>query len=140
MNAKEYLQQLEKREAIIVNKIDEMQHWMNIAQGITVQMGNERVQATGNKQRMESAVVEYVSLEQEYKEYIADQKAEYNEIIETMQQLDIDDYIFLHEVYVKKKSLSEVADSFQKSYTWATTQHGKALANLQKILDAREQK
>jgi queuine/archaeosine tRNA-ribosyltransferase len=140
MNAKEYLQQLEKIEAIIMNKFDEMQHWINIAKGITTQMGTERVQSTGSKQRMEGAVVEYVSLEQEYKEYIADLKAKHNEIIETMQQLEMDDYIFLHNVYVKKQSFSEVAESCQKSYTWATTQHGKALANLQKILDARKQK
>ena len=51
--------------------------------------------------------------------------------------MDATEYDILHKVYVQFFTLYDVADIYEKSYSWVTSIHGRALANVRKILDER---
>ena len=107
---------------------------MELASGITAGMGGDRVQSTKNTHPMESKVVEAAMIDQE----IDRLKKEISGIIETIQQLPAEEYDLLHKVYVRHLTLKAAHAEAKKSYSWATTTHGRALKNLQYILDHRE--
>ena len=63
-----------------------------------------------------------------------------NEVLRVIEQLNTTEYDLLHKIYVQYKPFYDVADEYQKSYSWVTTVHGTALKNVQKILDRAENK
>lgn len=137
MRAKEYLQQIEKLDALIKNKLIEKQQWMDVALGITPQMNSERVQSTGNQQKMASAIEKMVDIERELDECVDRLIDTRNEVLAVLEQLNKEEYDFLHMVYVQHYTLGDVANLKGYSYSWATTYHGKALKSVQKILDEK---
>lgn len=138
VKAKDFLQQIEKIDALIKNKLIEKQQWMDIALGITPQMSGERVQSSGNQQKMASAVERVVDIEKELDECIDKLVDTRNEVLSVIEQLNREEYDFLHLVYVQRITLKDVASMKNYSYSWATTFHGKALKSVQKILDAKK--
>lgn len=140
MRAKEYLLKISKIDKLIENKIAEMEHWKAVAAGTTAYSEGDRVQSTSNKEKMADAVVRYLDMEAEINadiDRLIDLK---QEVISTIEQLRADEYDVLHKIYVQGKSFQEVAIDKEKSYSWVTSKHGRALANLQKILDERLEK
>lgn len=137
MTAKEYLKQIDKLDALIKNKLIEVQQWKDIAFGITAQMGGERVQSSGNQQKMAAAIEKYVDIEKEIDAHIDRLIDLRNEVISVIEQLDREEYELLHCVYVQHIPLKDVAERNNYTYSWATWMHGKALLNVQKIIDER---
>lgn len=137
MKAKDYLLQIEKLDALIKNKLIEKQQWKDIALGITPQMSGDRVQSSGNQQKMACAVERMVDVEKELDEFVDRLIDTRNEVLSVIEQLDRDEYDFLHLVYVQQFTLKEVASFKKYSYSWATTFHGNALKKVQKILDSK---
>jgi len=133
-----YLKQLEKLDAIIQNKLIESAQWKEIALSITSHSDGERVQSSGSKQKMADAVIEYSDIDREIEREIAAAKQAKREIIKTIELLNAKEYDLLHKVYIQHMSFKEVAVAKDKSVSWATTVHGRALQSLQKILDGRE--
>ena len=131
MNAREYLEQIEKNEKIIANKQIEKKYWLEIATGTTAKVGGERVQTSGDGHNMEKQIVEVVLIDEEIERL----KGEIAEIISTLERLKATEYDFLHKIYVQHLSLKEVHTASGKSYSWATTTHSLALKNLQRILN-----
>lgn len=129
--AREYLEQIEKNERIIKNKQFERAFWLGMATNTTAKLGGDRVQSSGDKQRMELQVVEAIQADED----IARLKREIADIISTIQRLSAEDYDFLHQVYVQHKSLKEIHIDAERSYSWATTTHQRALEHLQELLD-----
>lgn len=145
MKADKYLQQIEKIDKLIENKIAEAERWKEIAMGSTSYSEGERVQSSGTKQKMADAVARYVDLEAEINaeiDLLVDKKLE---IIRMIEKLPADEYDLLHKRYVMLKNLKDIAadisdkkdKAFETAYSWATTIHGRALAHLQKLLDER---
>lgn len=137
MKAKDFLLQLPKLEALIKNKLIEKQQWKDIALGITPQMSGDRVQSSGNQQKMACAIERMVDIEKELDEFVDSLIATRNEVLSVIEQLNSDEYDFLHLVYVQHFTLKEVANLKDYSYSWATTFHGNALKKVQKILDSK---
>ena len=133
MIAKEYLEQIKRNECIIQNKQIERKYWMGLATGITANMGGERVQASKTSHPMENQVVEAALIDQE----IDRLKKEIADIIATIELLPVEEYNFLHKVYVQHIPLKDVHVDSGKSYSWAKTMHNRALGRLQYILDER---
>lgn len=127
MKAKQYLQQIRKIDQIIKNKMIEQEQLRTLAESVTASIGGERVQSSGNQQRMESTICKLIDKEDEIKSLVKNRE----EIISVIEQLDLSDYDLLHKVYVQGKKLKEV----DGAYTNLTTQHGRALAKVQKIID-----
>jgi DNA-directed RNA polymerase specialized sigma24 family protein len=123
---------------MIVNKQIEIQQWKTIASGTTAFSEGERVQSSGNQQKMEKAVAEYVDIEESMKAELTEFVKTKQEIISVIQMLSPVHYDLLHMIYVQFLTFDDVADKYDKSYSWATTVHGRALKQVQKILDERE--
>lgn len=137
MNAKDYLRQVNKLDKLISNKIIEKEQWKAIATGITARSDGERVQASGSQQKMADAVCKYVELENEIDRYIDALIDAKKEVISTIEILPPVEYDLLHKIYIQDKTLDEVADRYKKTYSWATTVHGRALKHVQNILNMR---
>lgn len=139
MESKEFLKQVEKLDLRIRNKLIEQQQWRDIALGITANMDGERVQSSGGKSKMADAVERCVDMEAEIDGLIDELVDTKKKVIETIEMLDsATEYNVLHMRYIQFKSLQEIADHYGRDYGWATTTHGRALKNVQDMLDKEE--
>lgn len=137
-DAQIFLKQPEKLDAIINNKLIEKKQWQDLALGITANMGGERVQSSGAKSRMADAVERCIDVEAEIDDLVDTLVAAKQNVIETIEQLDSPmEYKLLHDRYIKFMSLQEIADKYNKEYSWATTTHGRAIKNVEAILDSK---
>ena len=136
--AKHFLLQLKKTDKLIKNKLIEKEQWKSIAMGTSAQMGGERVQSSGSQQKMADAVERYIDIEAEIDRYIDRLIDTKKDVISVIEQLDATEYDLLHVVYVQYLTLEEFAEKYDRSYRWATSVHGRALQNVQRILDKRE--
>lgn len=134
MEAREYLLQIERNERLIKNKQFERDFWLGLATSTTTTLGGDRVQSSSNKQAMESQAIEAAEADREIRRL----KQEIADIIHTIQQLEVDEYDFLHKHYVQHKAVKAIASEKKLSNSWATATHKKALDHLQAILDEKE--
>lgn len=134
LRAKEYLQKIPKLNKLIKNKRIEKEQLLSIAYGITSHSEGERVQSSGNPQKMANAVETLVDYDREIDALAKEKKA----IISIIEQLNPVEYDVLHAIYVQGKDFCDVADMYNKSYSWTTTAHGRALKKVQDKLDSRE--
>lgn len=149
MKAKEFLRQIQKADRMIENKLIEKEQWKSVALGTTahiqtakiggVVQGLDRVQQSGSQNKMADAVERYIDIETEIDEYIDKLVELKKDVISVIEQLDIVEYDLLHKVYVQGIELYDVTNYYDKSYSWVTTIHGRAINNVQKILDKREE-
>ena len=138
MKAKHYLMQIEKTDRMIQNKIAEVEYWKAIASGTTANTDGERVQSSGSQQKMADAVNKYVDIEREIDQAIDRLIDLRQEIIQTIEMLkNVDHYDVLYKRYVLYKEYYEIEEEMQKSHSWVTKVHGKALLDVQKILNER---
>ena len=137
MTAREYLEQIGKIEKLIKNKLIEKEQWYAIATNTVPQSYGEKVQTTGNPQKMAHAVERLVIIDDEINAEIDRLVDTKKEIISVIEQLGTEEYDLLHTIYVQFYTLKEAAYKCCISYTNATTMHGRALKNVQKILDRK---
>lgn len=138
MKSKEYLLQIRKLDTLINNKLAEVDHWKSVAFGTGAWSDGERVQSSGNKQKMASAVDRYVDIQAEITADIDKLINLKQEVIRTIETLPEKEYDVLHKFYVQGMTFDEIADFHERSYSWATSVHGRALASLQRVLDERK--
>ena len=136
MDAKNYLRQVEKLDVRIQNKLIERKQWEDIALGITASVGGERVQSSGSQQKMADAVIKCVDMEDEINALVDNLIDIKKDVIATIEKLDNPtEYDILHKRYIQFIPLQEIADIYGREYTTITTTHGRALKNVQYILD-----
>ena len=136
IDAKTYLRQVELLDSKIRNKLIERQQWQDIALGITASMGGERVQSSGSQQKMATAVERCVDMETEINCLVDELIDTKRKVIATIETLNSPtEYNILHKRYIQFLTLQEIADDYDKEYSWATTTHGRALKNVQNILN-----
>ena len=109
MKAKEFLKRVSKLDAIIQNKIIEKQQWEAVATSTTIQPSDSKVQSSGNKQKMESAVIRLVEIEAELDAIINEYVDVKMNVVRTIEQLPTAEYDLLHKVYIQGKDLAEAA-------------------------------
>ena len=136
MDAKVFLSQVKKLDLQIQNKLIEKQQWKEIALGITANMDGERVQSSGAKSKMSSAIDKCIDMEAEIDSLIDRLIDVKKDVIKTIELLDSpSEYDLLHKRYIQFMGLQDIADSYHRDYTTITTAHGRALKNVQAILD-----
>ena len=136
--AQEYLEQVEKINALIENKKAERDQCEDIALSVTAHSDGERVQSSGGKQKMADAVDNKVDLQSDIDRMIVSLAVARQDIIRTIEQLNATEYDVLHKRYIQGMSFDEIGAAKRKSKSWATTVHGRALQNLNLILDERD--
>lgn len=139
MNAKDYLLTIRKMDKLIENKLAEVHRWKEIANNTTVNMSGERVQSSGNNDSIANAICTYMDLEREITRNIDELIDKKKDVISVIEQLSATQYDVLHKIYVQNYTLQDVASLYQRDYGWATTTHGRALKNVQTILNKREE-
>lgn len=135
MDAKEYLKQPEKLDLLISNKLVEKEQWKSIALGITANMEGERVQSSGSQQKMADALNKAMDIEKEIAALIDRFVDTKKEVIQTIEKLPAEQYDICHKRYIQGIALKDIAELKNKDYTTITTTHGRALANVQAILE-----
>ena len=149
MKAKEFLRQLKKLDKLIENRLAEREQWFARATSTTAASAPEtgiRVQSSGSQQQMANAIGRCIDIEREINAHIDRLHDEKRNIIKVIEQLEVTEYDILHKMYVgvMRKgvvhylSFDEVAEIYDRSYSWVTTIHGVALKNVQKIIDGCE--
>ena len=138
--AQEYLEQIPKLNVLIENKMAEVKQWRDVALGITTNTEGERVQSSGSQQKMADAINRVVDLQAEINSMIDRLIDLKQEIIRTIEMLNATEYDVLHKRYIQGMTFDEIGAAKHKSKSWATTVHGRALQNLNVILDDRERK
>ena len=139
MKARDYLDQLEVIETRIQSIQFDIKQLKELALSITPAYEGERVQASGNLQRQASVVDKWLDKEREMNETIdrlADTRLEIAETIRRLKRPK--ESGVLHMFYIQGKSFKEIAARYDKSVSWATSIHGRALQSLQKELDAKK--
>lgn len=148
MDAYEFLEQPRAIDQMIKNKLEERMMWKVIATGTTAQMGGERVQCSGSKQKMADATVKFMDIERQVDEII-DQLIEAKcNVISVIQQINNTiEYDVLHKLYIgiveedemiKYLTLQNVADMYGMSYNWAKKKKRNGVEKVQRILDRTE--
>ena len=146
--AQEYLKQLKEIDGDIQNMLAEAERWRLIAYNTTassqtvkingIEYAMDRVQSSGSQQRMADAVCEYIDIEEDIKRELSILSDKYKEITNTIRMLPYDKRNVLHKRYVQDLSFDEIALICDKSRSWVTSIHGRALQDVQAILDERE--
>ena len=135
---KNYLLQLRKLDRMISNKLIEKEQWRDIALGVVAANSEGvRVQSSGSQQKMADAIDKCVDIEAEVNRHIDDLYSAKRDVLAVIERLDVQEYDLLHKVYVQYMELFEAAEAMGKSYSWATTVHGRALKHVRDILDER---
>ena len=138
MDAKSYLRQVEKLDVCIQNKLIEQQQWRDISLGITASVGGERVQASSSQQKMANAIEKCVDMEAEIDALVDSLIEVKKDVIATIEQLDNPtEYDILHKRYIQFLPLQEIAERYGREYTTITTTHGRALKNVQRLIDKK---
>lgn len=133
--AKIFLRKLKRLDMLIKNKIVEKEQWRAMAFSTAAPVDGERVQASGDQQKMENAVANYIDLDKEIDEAIDRLVDARKEVISVIEQLPDLEYDVMHMIYVQYLGYEEVAEYYGKSYSWATSIHGRGLKHVQEILD-----
>lgn len=142
MEAKRYLEQVEKIDKLITNKMAEAEKWRMLWEAratSTTAPITERVQSSGNQQKMADAIEKCVDIQNEIGAEIDCLIAKKKEIIKTIETLEPEEYDLLHKRYIQHMDLKEISLEYKRTYTWATTIHGRALKNVQDIISRRTQ-
>lgn len=131
-----YLERIQMLDEIIPCKLIERQQWKDLAVSITAQMDGERVQASGAKSKMEQAVVACETVEGEILDSVNRFIAEKQKRVSLLERLDTPiHYKILHMKYVQYKEFVDIADELRMEYTNVTTTHGRALAQIQRLME-----
>jgi DNA-directed RNA polymerase specialized sigma subunit len=135
MNAKTFLERVETLDTITNNKLIERQQWLDMANSITAQMGGERVQSSGNPQKMADALNRCMDMVDDIVQKIAQLAEQKREVTNAIEQLNVDEYDVLHKIYIQHLTIEGVAKKKGKSKSWVKTVRINAIAHLQDIID-----
>nr|DAP10292.1 MAG TPA: Protein of unknown function (DUF1492) [Caudoviricetes sp.] len=134
MTTKEYLNQIERLDKMITNKLAEIYQLKIMACSITVSGDSERVQTSGNQDKLGSTIAKIVDLERETDELVdslVDKRKEILKQIDSMK--NIDHYDVLHKHYVERRTFQDIADSENWSIRQVFNIHGRALQEFEKM-------
>lgn len=136
MEAKEYLQQIRTSEMQINDKLDELKKLQSLATKVNVVNEGNRVKSSGSQDKMANTVVSIVELENEIQEDVNRLMALKREVKQTIEKVSEPDLMsILYKRYVLYDSWEKIAVSLNISYRHATRLHGKALYEIQKIIN-----
>lgn len=119
---------------MINNKLQEVEEWRSKCEYSGTSYGTERVQSSPASPKVESALDMYISVKQEKMKEIAGLEEEKKAIISDIEKLPPSEYSVIYKRYVQNKSFYQISSELDKSYSWCTWTHGKALEYLQRLM------
>ena len=105
-----------------------------MACSITVSGDSERVQTSGNQDKLGSTIAKIVDLERETDELVDSLVDKRKEILRQIDNMkNIDHYDVLHKHYVERRTFQDIADSENWSIRQVFNIHGRALQEFEKM-------
>lgn len=139
MDAKDFLEQINRIERTINAKTAEVSKLRDILYGVSAPMSNDPVQSSKTGDRMADIIAKIVDTENEINSLIDKYIDESKEIVKVIEQLKNPlHYTVIHKHYVSNMSFVEIAAVENFSYQYIVETHGKALKEIQNILNTYE--
>lgn len=134
MTTKSYLDQVERLDRMIQNKLYEINKLKNIATSITIAPKEVNVQVSSDKDRMGSAVAKLLDLEKETENLVNDYINKRKRIIEQIDNIENTNmYHVLSERYIMRKDLSVIAVEMGYSFKQVCRIHGNSLVEFERL-------
>ena len=134
MDTKQYLQQIERLDKMIQNKLSEIYQLKTMACSVTISNDSERVQTSSDKDRLGSTVAKIVDLEKETDRLVDSFIDKRNHIIGQIDGLDnVDYYNVLSMRYVGRDTYEEIANKTNWSIRKVFSMHGEALKEFERL-------
>lgn len=137
MNAKEYLSQAVWLDKRIDSKLEQLESLKSLAMKVNTDITQERVSGGPNsKSPMENVMVKVIDLEYEINKDIDNLVDLKKEIMETINKLsDLNYQLLLEMRYINGKCWDDVATSMGYDRRWILRLHGRALKEIEKIIN-----
>lgn len=135
--AVEFLQQVEKLEKIIHNKLIEIEQWKALALSTTSVLTPDKVQSSGSPQKMAEAIEKYIDIQNEINDYIDSLYDVKKDVLSKIEKLTPVSYDILHMIYIQFMDFQAVADAYGKSKSWAYKQHTVAVEELEGMFEGK---
>lgn len=133
MNTKQYLNQVRRYDRMINNKLSEIYQLKTLATSISVATDADRVQSSGNKDRMGNVVARLVDIERETDKLIQVYTEKRQIIISQIDSMeDINFYDVLFHRYIEGKTFEAIADDMHYSWRQVMRIHDDALVAFEK--------
>ena len=133
MTAEQYLEQIEKINDIILDKLKERRRWVDIAEGVGGFNVSDKVQSSRNLHRGADAIAEYIDIDREIKAL----ERQKNGIIDDLQMLPRNEYKVLYKIYVEGFMVKELPSELNKSYAWVKMIKRRGLDMIQAFIDGK---
>lgn len=134
VSSEEYLERVSKLDTLINNKLIEVDQLYSLLTSVSVAADADRVQTSGDKDKIGNIVPKIVELKDEINRLIDSYVDEKQAIIQVIEMLPTLEYDVLHKIYIQDKSLQTVADEIGYSLRSVTNVKQRALLNLQKFI------
>jgi RNA polymerase sigma factor (sigma-70 family) len=138
MRAIDFLEQINKIDTMIANKLEEIERWKTLATSTTAPINGDRVQSSGSQQKMADATLEYLTIEDDLKADIERLRKARRDIVEVIEQLPVKQYDILHKIYIQGLTFRQISEISGKSKGSIDSTKKKAIRNVQAILDRRD--
>ena len=133
MTAEQYLSQIKKLDAVIVNKLKDHRRWVELAEGVGGFSVGERVQSTRNLHKGADAIGRYIDIEAEINALREQRRG----IVAVIEELPPDEYQVIYKEYVEGYMLKELPSKFKRSYDWCKRKKRDGMAMIQEIIDKK---
>ena len=134
MDTKQYLQQISRLDRMIQNKLSEIYQLKTMACSVTVSNDGDRVQNSGDKDRMGTTVAKIVDLERETDELVDSFVEKRKRIVGQIDSIEnVDYYNVLSMRYIARYTFETIAEKTNWSIRKVFSLHGKALLEFEKM-------
>ena len=134
MTTKSYLSQIERLDRMIQNKLSEIYQLKTMACSVTVSNDGERVQNSGDKDRMGTTVAKIVDLERETDELVDSFVEKRKRIVKQIDSIEnVDYYHVLSMRYIARDTFETIAEKTNWSIRKVFSIHGEALKEFEKL-------
>lgn len=134
MTTKSYLEQIERLDRMIQNKLSEINQLKHMAVSITISPKEVNVQISPDNDKMGNAVAKIIDLEKETDKLVDEYIDKRKHIIEQIDSIeDTNMYHVLSERYISRKELSVIAVEMGYSFKQVCRIHGNALVEFERL-------
>lgn len=136
IDAKKYLEEIAKDDAVIKNKLAEIRRLESLATSISVSPSDTPVQSSGNNDKVGRFAADIADKKAEWQLFVNKLEEKREARIKVIEQLeDRLQYSVIYKRYVDQKRFEDIAEEEHYSYRWVLTVHSKGIKKLQNILN-----
>lgn len=138
LGAQEMLKEIKKLDRMIMNKLDELERWRSVSTSTTAMSTGERVQSSGGQQKMESAVIKCIEIQEDIKKSIEYMVIKKENVLKLIEELDADEYDLLYKMYFRYMTMRKASEAMGINRKTARIFHDRALEQIQRMIEERE--